>query len=166
MLPTNLTTEVTSSIQTTIREVPTSEIGEEEELDNPRHNAKFAARGIIKLLTVFTGFLDADWATGVNDRKYMAGQCVFLGETLVSCSSRKQKVVSRSCTKSKYMVLDDLATEIAWNQSLLAELKLPLSRKPILWCDNLSAKAMTSNSVMHARSKHIAIDVHYIRDQK
>jgi histone deacetylase 1/2 len=61
--------------------------------------------------------------------------------------------------------LADLAAEIAWTQSLLAELKLPLLRKPILWCDNLSAKALASNPVMHARSKHIEIDVHYIRDQ-
>jgi len=40
-----------------------------------------------------------------------------------------------------------------------------MPRKPILWCDNLSAKALASNPVMHARSKHIEIDVHYICDQ-
>jgi len=43
----------------------------------------------------------------------MAGQCVFLGETLVSWSSRKQKVVSRSSTESEYKALADLAAEIA-----------------------------------------------------
>ncbi|MCI15351.1 TIR-NBS-LRR type disease resistance protein [Trifolium medium] len=61
--------------------------------------------------------------------------------------------------------LADLEDEIAWVRSLLNELKLPLPRKPILWCDNLSAKALASNPVMHACSKHIEIDVHYIRDQ-
>ncbi|KEH19917.1 transmembrane protein, putative [Medicago truncatula] len=30
-----------------------------------------------------------------------------------------------------------------------------------MWCDNLSAKALASNPVMHARFKHIEIDVHY-----
>lgn len=112
-----------------------------------------------------TGFSDADWATSIDDRKSMAGQCVFLGETLISWSSRKQKVVSRSSTESEYRALADLAAEIAWIRSLLFELKLPLPRKPILWCDNLSAKALASNPVLHARSKHIEIDVHYIRDQ-
>jgi hypothetical protein len=112
-----------------------------------------------------TGFSDADWATSIDDRKSMAGQCVFLGETLISWSSRKQKVVSRSSTESEYKALADLAAEIAWIRSLLSELKLPLPRKPILWCDNLSAKALASNPVLHARSKHIEIDVHYIRDQ-
>ncbi|KAI5429187.1 hypothetical protein KIW84_033975 [Lathyrus oleraceus] len=74
-------------------------------------------------------------------RKSMAGQCVFLGETLVSWSSRKQMVVSRSSTESEYRALADLVAEIAWIRSLLVELKLPLPRKPMMWCDNLSAKA-------------------------
>nr|KYP35708.1 Copia protein [Cajanus cajan] len=111
------------------------------------------------------GFSDADWATSVDDRKSMAGQCVFLGDTLVSWSSRKQQVVSRSSTESEYRALADLAAEITWTRSLLTELKLPQPRKPILWCDNLSAKALASNPVMHARTKHIETDVHYIRDQ-
>jgi histone deacetylase 1/2 len=111
------------------------------------------------------GFSDADWATSIDDRKSMAGQCVFLGETLVSWASRKQKVVSRSSTESEYRALADLAAEVAWLKSLLGELKVPILRKPVLWCDNLSAKALASNPVMHARSKHIEIDIHYIRDQ-
>jgi len=110
-------------------------------------------------------FSDADWATSTDDRKSMAGQCVFLGETLISWSSIKQKVVSRSSTESEYRALADLAAEVAWLRSLLAELKVPIHRKLVLWCDNLSAKALASNPVMHARSKHIEIDVHYKRDQ-
>ncbi|GAU51268.1 hypothetical protein TSUD_412550 [Trifolium subterraneum] len=130
------------------------------------------------------GFLDADWATSTDDRKSTGGQCVFLGETLVSWASRKQKVVSRSSTESEYRSLADLVAEVSTSSvatllsserfllahfstrfTLLEELKLPILRKPVLWCDNLSAKALASNPVMHARSKHIEIDMHYIRDQ-
>jgi len=34
----------------------------------------------------------------------------------------------------------------------------------MIWCDNLSAKTLASNPVQHARSKHIEIDIHFIRD--
>lgn len=73
--------------------------------------------------------------------------------------------MSRSSTESEYRALADLAAEITWTCSLMQELKLPQLRNHILWCDNLSAKALTSNPVMHARTKHIEIDVHYIRDK-
>ena len=74
-------------------------------------------------------------------------------------------MVSRLSTESEYRALADLAAKVTWIISLLDELKFDMPRKPVLWCDNLSAKALSSNPLMHARSKHIEIDVHYICDQ-
>lgn len=112
-----------------------------------------------------SGFSDGDWATSPDDRKSVGENCVFLEETLISWSSRKQRVVSRSSTESEYRALADLAVEITWIKSLLHEVKFPVPGLPILWCDNLSAKALASNPVMHTRSKHIEVDIHFIRDQ-
>ncbi|XP_019431444.1 PREDICTED: uncharacterized protein LOC109338625 [Lupinus angustifolius] len=78
------------------------------------------------------GFSDADWATSIDDKKSMAGECVFLGETLISWASRKQRVVSWSSTRSEYRALADLAVKVAWIRSLLGELKFPMPMKPIL----------------------------------
>lgn len=57
-------------------------------------------------------YTDADWATNPDDRKSSAGFCIFLGDSLVSWSSRKQRVVSRSSTESEYRALADGAAEI------------------------------------------------------
>jgi hypothetical protein len=48
---------------------------------------------------------------------------------------------------------------------LFKELHIPLNVPPVLWCDNLSALALASNPVFHARPKHIEVDFHFVREK-
>jgi hypothetical protein len=48
---------------------------------------------------------------------------------------------------------------------LLKELCIFLHTPPILWCDNVSALALASNPIYHARTKHIEVDYHFIREK-
>ena len=48
---------------------------------------------------------------------------------------------------------------------MLKDLGIFLSDPPILWCDNVSALAIASNPVFHARTKHIEVDFHFIRER-
>lgn len=48
---------------------------------------------------------------------------------------------------------------------LFKEISIPLTMAPILWCDNLSALALASNLVFHARTKHIEVDYHFVREK-
>ena len=42
---------------------------------------------------------------------------------------------------------------------------MPIPAIPLLWYDNISADHMEKNPMFHARTKHIEIDLHFIRDQ-
>ncbi|GKC19076.1 hypothetical protein Tco_1021226 [Tanacetum coccineum] len=80
-------------------------------------------------------FADADYAGCQDTRRSTSGSAQFLGDKLVSWSSKKQKSTAISTTE------------------------IPL------YCDNQSAIALCYNNVQHSRSKHINIRHHFIKEQ-
>jgi hypothetical protein len=112
-----------------------------------------------------SGFSDVDWAGCADDRRSTDGFVVFLGSNLVSWSARKQPTVSRSSTEAEYKVIANVAAEIMWIQTLLDELGIPHPSTASVWCDNLGATYLSANPVFHARTKHIEVDYHFIREQ-
>ncbi|GKF36076.1 uncharacterized mitochondrial protein-like protein [Tanacetum coccineum] len=94
-------------------------------------------------------------------------QCygIFLGPSLISWQSKKQLVVSRSSTEAVYRALADSTCEVTWIQCLLKEFNIQVPTPVPMMCDNASAIALASNPVHHARTKHIEIDFHFVRDK-
>lgn len=78
---------------------------------------------------------------------------------------RKQLIVARSSIEAEYKALVDISAEVTWIVSLLGELGFPLATPPRLWCDNLGATYLCANLVFYARTKHVEVDYHFVRDK-
>lgn len=83
---------------------------------------------------------------------------------MVSWCSKKQPLVARFSTKGEYRSMAHATAELAWVQSLLIELGIGFPT-PTLYCDNLSAVSLSHNLVLHSRTKHIELDIHFVREK-
>ena len=55
--------------------------------------------------------------------------------------------------------------ESLWPRQALTELHQPPTKATVVYCDNISAAYLSMNPVQHQRTKHIEIDLHFVRDR-
>jgi hypothetical protein len=55
--------------------------------------------------------------------------------------------------------------DTVWLSQLLSELHHPIEQATIVYFDNISAVYMSGNPVQHRRTKHIEIDIHFVREK-
>ncbi|GKC22570.1 ribonuclease H-like domain-containing protein [Tanacetum coccineum] len=114
--------------------------------------------------TDLVAYSNADWAGCVTTRRSTSGYYVFLGNNLLSWSSKRQPTLSRSSVKAEYRGVANAIAETCWLRNLLCELHTPLSSAMLVYCDNVSAVYMSCNPVQHQCTMHIEIYIHFVRD--
>jgi hypothetical protein len=73
--------------------------------------------------------------------------------------------MSRSGAEAEYCGVANAVSECTWLRQLLQELQCPLSQATIAYYDNISSVYMARNPVHHRRTKHIEIDIHFVREK-
>ncbi|GKE10766.1 ribonuclease H-like domain-containing protein, partial [Tanacetum coccineum] len=75
-----------------------------------------------------------------------------------------QVTLSHSSAEAEYQGVANAVAETCWLRNLLRELHTLLSTATLVYCDNVNAIYLSSNPVQHQRTKHIKIDIYFVRD--
>ncbi|MCO5564837.1 hypothetical protein L7F22_018505 [Adiantum nelumboides] len=87
------------------------------------------------------------------------------GSAAVTWSSKKQPTIALSSTKAEYRGAIAAACEVAWLEMLLRDLEIHVQDPVVIYCDNFSSIQLVRNPVFHARTKHIEVHYHFIRER-
>jgi len=112
----------------------------------------------------FYGYMDASYRNADNHR-LISGYVFLARNGAITWSSRKQVSIALSLTEAEYVTLSKAAQEACWLKSLYSKLGLLQEDIPtLIWGDNDRLIAMARNLQFHKCSKHIAIQLHWVRD--
>ncbi len=109
-------------------------------------------------------YSDADFANRA-DAKSISGYACVMDGACIAWSSKKQGMVSLSMTEAEYIALTHVAKQMMWIRRLFNEIGLDQTDLTLIRCDNLSTITITHDVTYHARTKHIKIYYHFIREK-
>nr|GEV77368.1 retrovirus-related Pol polyprotein from transposon TNT 1-94 [Tanacetum cinerariifolium] len=110
-----------------------------------------------------TRFSDADYVRCKDTFKSTSSGAQFLGEKLVSWSSKKQDCMALSTTEAEYVSLSACCAHVLWMQTQLTDYGFHFNKITIYY-DSKSAIAISCNPVQHSRTKHIDVHYHFIKE--
>jgi hypothetical protein len=94
-------------------------------------------------------FCDSDWAGCPMTRRSTTSYCVFLGSSLVSWRTKRQKTMLLSSAEAEYRAMIGTCCELSWLRSLLKDLQILHPKPTLLHCDNKAALHIAANPIFH-----------------
>jgi len=112
------------------------------------------------------GYSDSDWASDINSRRSCSGYIFLFQGASVSWCSKRQNTVALSTMEAEYMALATATQEAIWLRHLESELHKKIKVAPTtIYCDNQSAIKFAGIDSYCARSKHIDLRYHFLRER-
>ena len=110
------------------------------------------------------GWVVSDFAGCVVTRRSTTGYVFKVCDSAISWISKRQATVSTSTLEAEYVAMAEAAKEAKWLSGLMDE--IGWRKKPTtLYCDNQGALTLAENPGIHARTKHIEVQHHFIQKQ-
>lgn len=110
------------------------------------------------------GYCDASWASNTDDPRSTTGYVFTCQGGAISWNSRKQTTVALSSTEAEYLSLSAATQEAIWLRRLSMQLLIKEDAALQIFCDNKGAIDLSKNSKFSARTKHINVRHHFIKE--
>ena len=111
------------------------------------------------------GYTDADYGGDQDEYKSTTGYIFFLAQGPITYSTKLQEVTAQSTTEAEYIALVTAAKEATFIKAILEELDYLRQSNIPIYSDNNGALLLAKNPAFHARSKHINVRYHLIRQK-
>jgi hypothetical protein len=111
------------------------------------------------------GYCDADYAGDIDTRKSTTGYTFLLYGGAISWNSKKQPTIALSTTEAEYMAATHAAKEAIWLQRFFRDTGFLQDVPMTIYSDNQSCISLSKNPTFHARTKHVEIHHHFVREK-
>lgn len=117
------------------------------------------------LIEKLVSYTNVDWGGCPDNHQSTSDYCVFLSDNLLSWSSKRQPMLSRSSDEVEYRGVANVVSKSCRLHNILLEFHFSLFHTTLVYYDNVSVIYLCDNLVQHQLTKHIEIDIHFVREK-